>query len=128
MPRRRAAACPRPIWARVRSPAGAAATPILRRVVEFPPTRSRSCSQRWRRRSARPPEREAGAMVPLLRGRRLGVGVGKVRVGVAFSDPDGILATPLVTVAGDMGGAPDAVPADIAELVRLVGEHEAVQI
>jgi putative Holliday junction resolvase len=27
-----------------------------------------------------------------------------------------------------MGGAPDAVPADIAELVRLVGEHEAVQI
>ncbi|GAA3335055.1 hypothetical protein GCM10020358_01780 [Amorphoplanes nipponensis] len=48
--------------------------------------------------------------------------------GVAVSDPDGNLATPLVTVARDMGGAPDAVPADIAELVRLVGEHEAVQI
>src|SRR3954452_25430652 len=62
------------------------------------------------------------------RGRRLGVDVGKVRVGVAISDPGGILATPLVTVARDMGAAADAVPGDIAELVRLVGEHEAVQI
>src|SRR3954471_8617095 len=86
------------------------------------------CWRRWRRRSARPPERKAGSMSALSRGRRLGVDVGKVRVGVALSDPDGILATPLVTVARDMGGAPDAVPADIAELVRLVGEHEAVQI
>ena len=67
-------------------------------------------------------------MSALPRGRRLGVDVGKVRVGVAISDPDGILATPLVTVARDMGSAPDAVPADIAQLVRLVGEHEVVQI
>jgi putative Holliday junction resolvase len=67
-------------------------------------------------------------MGALSRGRRLGVDVGKVRVGVAVSDPDGILATPLVTVARDMGAAADAVPRDIAELVRLVGEHEAVQI
>lgn len=58
----------------------------------------------------------------------MGVDVGKVRVGVAVSDPDGILATPLVTVARDMDAAPDAVPGDIAELVRLAGEHEAVQI
>ncbi|MGA5302151.1 Holliday junction resolvase RuvX [Nucisporomicrobium flavum] len=67
-------------------------------------------------------------MSALPRGRRLGVDVGKVRVGVALSDPDGILATPLVTVPRDMAAAPDAVPGDIAELVRLVGEHEAVQI
>jgi putative Holliday junction resolvase len=67
-------------------------------------------------------------MSALSRGRRLGVDVGKVRVGVAISDPDGILATPLVTVARDMGAADDVVPSDIAELVRLVGEHEAVQI
>jgi putative Holliday junction resolvase len=64
----------------------------------------------------------------LPRGRRLGVDVGKVRVGVAISDPDGILATPLVTVSRDMGAAADSVPADIAELVRLVGDHEVVQI
>jgi putative Holliday junction resolvase len=67
-------------------------------------------------------------MTPMTRGRRLGVDVGKVRVGVAICDPDGILATPLVTVARDMGAAADSVPADIAELVRLVEEHEAVQI
>jgi putative Holliday junction resolvase len=67
-------------------------------------------------------------MSALSRGRRLGVDVGKVRVGVAISDPDGILATPLVTLSRDMGAAPDVVPSDIAELVRLVGEHEAVQI
>jgi len=67
-------------------------------------------------------------MTALLRGRRLGVDVGKVRVGVAVSDPDGILATPVATVARDMGAAADSVPADIAELVRLVGEYEAVQI
>ncbi|MFI5892840.1 Holliday junction resolvase RuvX [Actinoplanes sp. NPDC051513] len=67
-------------------------------------------------------------MSALSRGRRLGVDVGKVRVGVAISDPDGILATPLVTVPRDMGAAPNAVPSDIAELVRLVGEHEAVGI
>jgi putative Holliday junction resolvase len=71
---------------------------------------------------------EGGRMSAPSRGRRLGVDVGKVRVGVAVSDPDGILATPLVTVARDMGAAPEAVPSDIAELVRLVGEHEAVQI
>lgn len=67
-------------------------------------------------------------MSALSRGRRLGVDVGKVRVGVAVSDPDGILATPLVTVPRDMGTASPAVPGDIAELVRLVGEHQAVEI
>lgn len=63
-----------------------------------------------------------------MRGRRLGVDVGKVRVGVAISDPDGILATPVATVARDLGAAADTVPADMAELVRLVEEHEVVQI
>jgi putative Holliday junction resolvase len=65
---------------------------------------------------------------PPQRGRRLGVDVGKVRVGVALSDPDGILATPVATLARDMGAAADSVPADIAELARLVIEHEAVQV
>ena len=67
-------------------------------------------------------------MSALPRGRRLGVDVGKVRVGVAISDPDSILATPLVTVPRDMGAADDAVPADIAEIARLVTEHQAVQV
>jgi putative Holliday junction resolvase len=67
-------------------------------------------------------------MSALSRGRRLGVDVGKVRVGVAVSDPDGILATPLVTLARDLNAADDAVPGDIAALVRLVADHQAVQL
>jgi putative Holliday junction resolvase len=59
---------------------------------------------------------------------RLGVDVGQVRVGVARSDPHGILATPLVTLARDLTAASDVVPTDMAELVRLVAEHEAVEI
>ncbi|MGW9198424.1 Holliday junction resolvase RuvX [Micromonospora chersina] len=67
-------------------------------------------------------------MAELSRGVRLGVDVGQVRVGVSRSDPHGILATPLVTLARDLTAAPDAVPTDIAELVRLAAEHEAVEI
>ncbi|MFD2767788.1 Holliday junction resolvase RuvX [Micromonospora eburnea] len=67
-------------------------------------------------------------MAELTRGVRLGVDVGQVRVGVARSDPHGILATPLVTLARDLTAAPDTVPTDMAELVRLAAEHEAVEI
>jgi putative Holliday junction resolvase len=56
------------------------------------------------------------------RGVRLGVDVGKVRVGVARSDPDGILATPLVTVART------ARDDGIATIAALVAEHEAVEV
>lgn len=38
------------------------------------------------------------------RGVRLGIDVGTVRVGVARSDPDGILATPVATLQRDLGG------------------------
>jgi putative Holliday junction resolvase len=38
------------------------------------------------------------------RGRRLGIDVGSVRIGVASSDPDGILATPVETVRRDRSG------------------------
>jgi putative pre-16S rRNA nuclease len=54
------------------------------------------------------------------RGVRLGVDVGKVRVGVAVCDPDGILATPLVTVARREG--------DLRKIADLVAEHEAVEV
>jgi len=38
------------------------------------------------------------------RGRRLGIDAGSVRIGVATSDPDGILATPVETVPRDRFG------------------------
>ena len=47
------------------------------------------------------------------RGRRLGIDVGSVRIGVATCDPDGILATPVETVARE--GDPAAVIASEAE-------------
>lgn len=61
------------------------------------------------------------------RGRRLGVDVGKVRVGVAWSDPDGILAAPLETVPRDR--TPDTTsPSDIARIAELAAEHDVVEI
>lgn len=62
------------------------------------------------------------------RGVRLGVDVGKVRVGVAISDPDGILATPLATLARDNSTRGDATPADISEIARLTTAHEVVGV
>lgn len=53
------------------------------------------------------------------RGRRLGIDVGDVRIGVAVSDPDGILATPVETVP--------AGPGAIGRLVELVREHDVLE-
>jgi putative Holliday junction resolvase len=58
-----------------------------------------------------------------VRGRRLGVDVGAVRVGVALSDPDGVLATPLVTVRRDVEGG-----SDVRTLGELVAEHAVVEV
>jgi putative Holliday junction resolvase len=56
-------------------------------------------------------------------GVRLGIDVGTVRVGVARSDPAGLLATPVETVARD-----SARGADLARIVELVVEHHAVEV
>jgi putative Holliday junction resolvase len=58
-----------------------------------------------------------------MRGRRLGIDVGAVRVGVALSDPDGVLAMPLVTLPRDVehGG-------DLATIAELVATHDVVEI
>jgi putative holliday junction resolvase len=53
----------------------------------------------------------------------MGVDVGAVRIGVALSDPDGLLATPLVTVPRDVEGG-----TDLAAIAALVAEHEVVQV
>ncbi|HVW80369.1 MAG TPA: Holliday junction resolvase RuvX [Mycobacteriales bacterium] len=59
----------------------------------------------------------------MSRGVRLGVDVGSVRVGVAASDPDGLLATPVAVLRRDPRG-----DTDLAELARLVAEREAVEV
>lgn len=43
----------------------------------------------------------------MRRGVRLGVDVGEARVGLAVSDPDGILATPVATLPRDTDGLTD---------------------
>ena len=53
-------------------------------------------------------------------GVRLGVDVGDVRIGVARSDPSGLIATPVETVARGTG--------DLARLRALGVEHEAVEV
>jgi putative Holliday junction resolvase len=59
------------------------------------------------------------------RGRRMGVDVGLVRVGVALCDPDGILATPLTTLRRD----PDPRKGfDVKLLAGLVQEHDVVAV
>ena len=56
------------------------------------------------------------------RGRRLGIDVGTVRIGVAVSDPDGILATPVETVRRDRGDG------HLRRLTTMVGELDIVEI
>lgn len=58
-----------------------------------------------------------------IRGRRLGIDVGAVRVGVALSDPDGVLATPLATVARDVLHG-----TDLATIAGMVAEHDVVGV
>ena len=53
-------------------------------------------------------------------GVRLAVDVGSVRIGVARSDPDGLLASPLATVARGRG--------DLDSLAGLATGHDAVEV
>ncbi len=67
----------------------------------------------------------AGLPIPPRRtrpGRRLGLDVGTVRVGVALSDPTGTLASPLVTVERRSDGS------DLDRIAALVGEHEVTEV
>lgn len=61
------------------------------------------------------------------RGRRMGIDVGDARIGVAVSDPDCILATPVETVSG-VTGRRDPDGADIDRLVELAERHDIVEI
>jgi putative holliday junction resolvase len=63
----------------------------------------------------------------VIRGVRLGIDVGAVRIGVAASDPDGILATPVTTVYRDTTQR-DFPSSDMREISRLVREYEAVEV
>jgi putative holliday junction resolvase len=58
--------------------------------------------------------------VPVRQGARLAVDVGSVRVGVARSDPGGILASPLTVVRTGAG--------ELDELARLAVSADAIEV
>lgn len=55
-------------------------------------------------------------------GVRLGIDVGKARVGVAKSDPHGLLATPVETILRDESGQQD-----IERIQSLISEHDVLE-
>jgi putative Holliday junction resolvase len=57
------------------------------------------------------------------RGVRVGVDVGSVRVGVARSDPSGLVATPVETVRRVPGTA-----ADVDRIAAIVAEEDALEV
>lgn len=59
----------------------------------------------------------------MTRGVRLAIDVGKARIGVAKSDPDGLLATPLETVSRDLDG-----DTHLRRLVDIVTEYEPLRV
>ena len=60
---------------------------------------------------------------PIATGIWIAVDVGSVRVGVARSDPRGVLAVPVVTLDRDVRGG-----RDLSDLAALVAEYEAVGV
>lgn len=54
---------------------------------------------------------------------RFGIDVGKARIGVARSDPDGLLATPLETVTRDTEGT-----GHVDRIAQLVAEYSAGEL
>jgi putative holliday junction resolvase len=77
------------------------------------PSGALSCPARAQTPATRPP-------APVREGVRLGVDVGSVRTGVARSDPDGILASPLAVVR--VG------PNKLDELAALAASADAIEV
>ncbi|WP_123308749.1 Holliday junction resolvase RuvX [Cellulomonas sp. PhB143] len=64
---------------------------------------------------------------PVVRGVRLAVDVGAVRVGLAASDPDGLVATPVETLARDTTTS-SGTPTDVARVVAEVAARDAAVV
>ncbi|HWN60132.1 MAG TPA: Holliday junction resolvase RuvX, partial [Streptosporangiaceae bacterium] len=79
------------------------------------PSGAPSRPARARHPATRPPVPETA---PVREGVRLAVDLGSVRVGVARSDPGGVLASPLTVVR--------AGPAELDELATLVSGADAI--
>lgn len=65
---------------------------------------------------------QAGSEPGLPRGARLGVDVGMARIGLAASDPDGLVATPVETVQRVLAGSGRSAQGTTADVARIVAE------
>jgi putative holliday junction resolvase len=81
----------------------------------FPPVRNETTEIDMSQGLPLPPRRPR-------QGRRLGLDVGTVRIGVALSDATGMLASPLETVERRRDGG------DLDRIVALVEEHEVTEV
>ncbi len=63
---------------------------------------------------------------PIRRGVRIGIDVGSVRVGVARTDPEGILAVPVATLTRPTSAS--APRSDLLALADLVAEYEPLEV
>lgn len=61
----------------------------------------------------------------MRRGVRVAVDVGQARVGVAACDPDGIVATPVATLARGKAGTPGT---DVAAIAGIAHERDAIEV
>ena len=101
-------------------------------VVPRPPMVDAEPARHPRRAASLAPSGARGALVTApagewRRGVRVGIDVGAVRIGVARSDPDGILATPVTTVTRAAASG-DEPPSDISEIKEIVATLEAVEV
>ena len=72
------------------------------------------------------PEAFPVSQLPFRQGVRLAVDVGSVRVGVARSDPGGVLATPLTVLASGPGAKAAQARAELARLTVSEGAIEVI--
>lgn len=61
-------------------------------------------------------------------GVRLGVDVGSVRVGLAACDREGLVASPVATLARDTSSTDPSSAADVREVVHQARERDAVEV
>lgn len=64
----------------------------------------------------------------MRQGVRLGVDVGSVRVGLAACDREGLVASPVATLARDAVTAPPSAASDVREVVNQARERDAVEV
>ena len=125
-----------PTWSRARCPAGAAATPTWPRAAACRPSEAPNLLAAVERRSSTPLESEGDhgcapwrrAVRPRRPGRPARGGCREGQSRRSSSDPDGILATPVITLRPRPATGQDGTRRYRRHRPRWCGEYEAVEV